>query len=232
MPANEMDVASAGVQTCLANSVVIASGNVVLQGFASRELSLYIVIGSVSGTAVPSITFTVQEVDPGDLTTPIGASASGAAIIAAGTQRVALAGVRSPAVKVSWVVTGTTPSFGGVFATVVGALAPDTVQGAAGTAQWLMRDDFIGVVPEVLADQVGAAGVQTFTFTNPVVLLLVESVGAALVSRVIPGTVQTPTASLGVRVTDEKVYLPTPAVTTVKVYAPIGAVVNMMGWPR
>lgn len=98
-------------------------------------------------------------------------------------------------------------------------------------------DDFNNL-PEALADQAGAGAVLTFTFSNAVILIMVDSMsGTTLipggaVSRAIPGGVQTPSATLGVRVVDEKVYIPTSPTTSLKVFAPAGATVSAFGWRR
>lgn len=119
-----------------------ASGSAVFDGFGSKELNLIInVTASPTGTT-PSITFSINEVDPGDQLTTLGNSASGAAITTGPTtQIVSLPVMYSGTVKVSWTVTGTTPSFA-VYASLVSKNAGTTtlysatggaVTGTAGT---------------------------------------------------------------------------------------------------
>lgn len=109
----------------------------------------------------------------------------------------------------------------------------DTQLRAAAVA---VADDYANA-PEVLADQAGAGAVLTFTFAATVVLVLVESssgtplVPGGIVSR-ITFAAQIPSTVLGVRCVDEKTYLPCPPSTVVKVFAPVGATVNMIGWRR
>lgn len=92
-----------------------------------------------------------------------------------------------------------------------------------------VRDDYTG--GEVLAQQAGAGAVLTFTFASEVQLAVVESSGALLVSRADPfGGI--PAAALGIPCRDEvPVYLPV-AVTVVRVFAPVGANVNVWGFRR
>jgi hypothetical protein len=107
----------------LANQTVTTSGSAVFTGYGAAELVLVInVTGTVSGTT-PTLTFTVQEVDPGNQTTLIGPTFSGAAITAVGTQTITIPTMVASCVQVSWAVGGTTPSFGGVYATLVNKLA-------------------------------------------------------------------------------------------------------------
>jgi hypothetical protein len=106
-------------QELLANQTVIANGSAVINDLGHKEVSIVVnVKGPVTGT-LPTLQFTLQEVDPGDLTTALGTSATGAQLTGVGTQIVTLPVTLGGAVKVSWVVGGTTPSFGGVYATLV-----------------------------------------------------------------------------------------------------------------
>jgi len=84
---------------------------------------------------------------------------------------------------------------------------------------------------ECLADQAGAGGVLTFTFTTAVQLLVIEAKGGSLTARADPfGGV--PTASKGV-VCDDGVptYVPV-TVTSVKIFAPAGMTVSVFGMRR
>lgn len=83
---------------------------------------------------------------------------------------------------------------------------------------------------EALADQVGAGGVLTFTFSAAVNLVVVHAVGASQIARA--ATTQTPTASLGARCPDDApTYLPV-TTTAVKVFAPNGMTVSVWGYRR
>lgn len=85
---------------------------------------------------------------------------------------------------------------------------------------------------QALADQVGAAAVQTFTFSTPVDFIWVTDIGATTtnVSRVDPFG-GTPAATTGIPVLNGA---PTPinvvpSSATVKVYAPVGSTITMYG---
>lgn len=84
---------------------------------------------------------------------------------------------------------------------------------------------------EVLAEQSGANAVVSFIFSAPVHLVVIESFGDGLVSRADPyGGI--PTSSLGIPCRHEvPLYLPI-ITTTVDVYIPSGASVNVWGFRR
>jgi hypothetical protein len=91
------------------------------------------------------------------------------------------------------------------------------------------KEEFTG--GQVLAQQSGAGTVLTFTFASAVQLVVVDSSGDGLVSRIDPFG-GTPSESLGIPCRHEvPVYLPITA-TVVKVYAPAGAAVNCWGMRR
>lgn len=105
------------------NATVTTSGSAVFDGFGAKELNLIInVTASPTGTT-PTITYTIQEIDPGDQTTALGNSKTGTAITAIGTQIVSLPIMYGGTVKVSWTVTGTTPSFTGLYASLISKVA-------------------------------------------------------------------------------------------------------------
>lgn len=85
---------------------------------------------------------------------------------------------------------------------------------------------------ECLADQTGAGAVLTFTFTSPVQLVVVDANGAATdVARADPFG-GTPTASLGVPCRDEAgAYMPV-STSVVRVFAPVGMIVSVVGYRR
>jgi hypothetical protein len=107
-------------QEILSNQTITATGSsMVAIDFGHKEISLIVnVTGPVTGTT-PSITFTLQEIDPGNETTPINVSKTGAALTGVNTQIVTLPVTYGGSVLVTWTVTGTTPSFGGVYASLV-----------------------------------------------------------------------------------------------------------------
>lgn len=106
-------------QTVHNNATVTTSGSEVLTGFGVREIVLVINVTNAPTGTLPTITYSVQEVDPGDQTTVVGTSITGTAITTATTQILTLPLTLTGTVKVTWTVTGTLPSFTGVYATVV-----------------------------------------------------------------------------------------------------------------
>lgn len=106
-------------QTVQANATLTTSGSTVFSGFGVRDLILVINVTNAPTGTLPTLTYTLQEVDPGDGTTAVASSVTGTAITAAGTQVLQLRLSLTSAVKVSWSITGTLPSFTGVYATLV-----------------------------------------------------------------------------------------------------------------
>jgi len=101
------------------NATVTASGSSILTGYGASEVSLFINVTAAPTGTTPTIQYTIQEVDPGNGTTVIGNTATSTVINAIGIQRITLESTFGGAIKVSWVVTGTTPSFTGVYASLV-----------------------------------------------------------------------------------------------------------------
>jgi len=92
-----------------------------------------------------------------------------------------------------------------------------------------VADDF--QAGEVLADQNGAGAVLTFTFTSSVQLVVIHARGATLVARADPFG-GTPSASQGIVCGDDTpTYVPVNT-SSVKVFAPVGMVVNAYGMRR
>jgi len=101
------------------NATVTTNGSAIFSAYGNKEISLFINIKNAPTGTTPTITYTIQEVDPGDLVTVVGTSTTGSAITAIGTQILTLSVTKSGVIQVSWTVTGTTPSFTGVYATLV-----------------------------------------------------------------------------------------------------------------
>lgn len=113
---------------------------------------------------------------------------------------------------------------------VVGGLA--TVRLEQGHGATVSNPSFVSAqdafsAGEVLLDQAGADGVLTFSFTQPVDLIWVRSVGG--VSRADPFG-GTPTASIGVYCADDEPAPLTVSTDALKVYAPSGATVSVWGY--
>lgn len=94
----------------------------------------------------------------------------------------------------------------------------------------VVRDDYTS--QESLADQSGANDVLTFTFSAEVQLVVVVSRGTDLVCRATANASETPSATLGVPCFDQAaVFLPV-RTSSVKVYAPTGTTVSVVGLKR
>lgn len=102
---------------------------------------------------------------------------------------------------------------------------------STGLTDLKVHDDY--QTGEILADQVGAGGVLTFTFSEPVHMLWINDIGATTtnVSRADPFG-GTPNATTGITVPNGT---PTPITVTtssVKVYAPTGSTISVYGYRR
>ncbi len=106
-------------QTVHNNATVTSSGSSVYTGFGVREIVLVVNITAAPTGTTPSITYSMQEIDPGNETTAVGSSVTGTALTAVGTQILTLPLTVTGVVQVSWTVTGAGASFTGVYATVV-----------------------------------------------------------------------------------------------------------------
>lgn len=105
-------------QAAASNATLVASGSTIFSGFGSKQLTLVVNIKASPTGTTPTLTFTLQEVDPGDLTTVIGGSVSTASLNSITTATITLPVIMGSAVKVSWVITGSSPSFTQVYATL------------------------------------------------------------------------------------------------------------------
>jgi hypothetical protein len=116
------------------NGTITASGNDIFyqQYFGTQQINLIVNVTAAPTGTTPTITFTIQEVDPGNNTTVFGNSASTTAINGTGVFTAVLTTTHSSAVRVSWTVTGTTPSFTGMYVTITTKVTPDT-QAVSGT---------------------------------------------------------------------------------------------------
>jgi hypothetical protein len=99
------------------NATVTTSGSMVITGVGDKELNFGITIsGTVSGTT-PSLTYTVAEIDPVNLTTVMtlpGNSITVGPYTSTGHTNYAQMISYTGAVKVTWTISGASASFGGV----------------------------------------------------------------------------------------------------------------------
>lgn len=113
------------------NATVTTSGSALVTAnyFGTQEIAL-IVNSTVTPTGTtPTLTYTIQEVDPGNGTTVYGNSATTTTITTGNSPGVFTAVLNistSTMIKVSWTITGTTPSFTGIYATIVTKTTPST----------------------------------------------------------------------------------------------------------
>lgn len=107
-------------QTVQSNATVTTSGSAIYTDFSGvREIVLVINIKNAPTGTLPTIQYTLQEIDPGDGVTPVGSSVMGQVLGNIGTQILTLPLTLTGSVEVSWTVGGTTPSFTGVYASLV-----------------------------------------------------------------------------------------------------------------
>lgn len=115
-------------QNVLQNQTITSSGSSgTYTDFGAKEINLVInVTGPVTGSS-PTIQFTLQEVDPGDGTTPFGPAKTSSVITSTGVYTVTLPVMLGGDVAVSWTVGGLSPSFGGIYATILNKVAGTSV---------------------------------------------------------------------------------------------------------
>lgn len=153
----------------LSNATITNPGSDIYsaQFFGMQEVSIVVnVVNAPTGTGTPTLTFTIQEVDPGNGTTTYGNSASTTGITAAGVFTATLNITTSSAVKVSWTISGTTPSFSGVYVTLTTKATPSTqtINGTVTSTNNSVGADgsaFLGFDTQVGGRVVGAAPTYT-----------------------------------------------------------------------
>jgi hypothetical protein len=103
------------------NASVAASGSLVLSlPYGVTSIVLAVNIKTAPTGTSPTLTFSLQDVDPGDLTTLFGSADTGAALNSITTQTIEHAS-KTGYVKVSWSIGGTaSPTFPSVYSTTVG----------------------------------------------------------------------------------------------------------------
>jgi hypothetical protein len=119
-------------QPVMINATVNSNSQSNLLGIGDGTVYLFINVKNAPTGTSPTLTFTMQEVDPGDKATVLRSSIVGKAITAIGTQVIALPMVSSGVVQVSWTIGGTaSPTFTGVYVTAIckNAVTPPDVYG-------------------------------------------------------------------------------------------------------
>jgi hypothetical protein len=122
---------AAVVQT---NATITSSGSTIIStnDFGVQQISLVINITNSPTGTTPTITYTIQEIDPGNNTTTFGNSATSSALNSISINTITLTASTSNTIKVSWTVTGSSASFTGVYTTLVTKVTP-TTQAVSGT---------------------------------------------------------------------------------------------------
>jgi len=112
-------IADPNSKLIFSNDTVTGSSSVVNTGFGAKEVSVVVNILNIPTGTGPGIQFTLQEVDPGDNTTSFGSSSSTSMITGSGVFTASLRSTFAGTIKTSWTVSGSTPSFTGVYTTLV-----------------------------------------------------------------------------------------------------------------
>jgi hypothetical protein len=195
-------ISSIGANTAVvqSNATIGASGSSIIttNDFGTQQISLVINITASPTGTTPTITFTIQEVDPGNGTTVFGNSATSTALNSISINTITLTSSTSNSIKVSWTVTGTTPSFTGVYATLVTKATP-TTQPISGTVTAANASvSTVGAAPPTSATYVGASvttAAPTYT-TGQMDPLSLTTGGLLRIDGVYPVNATTPTTDI------------------------------------
>jgi len=162
--------------TVLNNVTVTTGGSQIITGLENRQVNLLINCSQAATGTSPGIQFTMQEVDPGDLTTAVGTSVTGASITSfPQTQELTLNLTTSSALKVSWIIVGSaSPTFPGTYATLTSK--PTTVFSGvdANGVERVFQPDTSGRLLVSGSNAVGAAAT-----VNPILVGGVNPAGVA-----------------------------------------------------
>jgi hypothetical protein len=104
------------IVSILSNQTITSSGSAIFENDHAQEMVLFWNIqGPITGT-LPTIQFSLQEIDPNDRVSPIGQLVASSTINTTGTGQITLSLGMSSLISIIWTVGGTSPSFGGVYA--------------------------------------------------------------------------------------------------------------------
>lgn len=103
-----------------------ANGSVTLKIGDAKEVSLFVNVILAPNGAVPTIQYTIQEVDPGDGSTPIGTSVSTPEISQPGVYRITMPVTWGTALLISWNL-GSGATFPSIYATLATKTASTSV---------------------------------------------------------------------------------------------------------
>lgn len=126
------NAASPHRQTIHNNATVTTSGNTVVSGLGWSEWWLVINLKNTPTGTTPTIQFKIEQLDPIDQTTVIDSTTTvtGSSHTTSGTEKLQVTDILSDTIKISWTVTGTTPSWTGVNVTFVGHASGNNVKGS------------------------------------------------------------------------------------------------------
>ena len=140
---------STSQRTVLNNVTVTAGGSQIFSGIDTRQVNLFINCTQAFTGVSPGIQFTIAEVDPGNQSTIIGTSTTGASITSGpATQEITLNLTTSSTIKVSWIIVGSSsPTFPGTYATLV-SKPTTTISGVdLNGVERILRPDTSGRLP-------------------------------------------------------------------------------------
>jgi len=114
----------------LNDQTVTSSGSFLHDGDTSHEHVLFWnIVGPITGSS-PTITFSLQEIDPNDRVSAVGQLITSPIINTTGTGQITLTLGISPLISVIWTVTGGSPSFSHTSAGIVSREIGNTIVGA------------------------------------------------------------------------------------------------------
>lgn len=146
-------------RTVLHNVTVTAGGNQIFSAIDTRQVNLFINCTQAFTGSSPGIQFTVAEVDPGDQSTVIGTSITGASITSGpATQEITLNLTTSSTIKISWIIVGgSSPTFPGTYVTLV-SKPTTTISGVdVNGVERILRPDTSGRLLVSGSNAIGAA---------------------------------------------------------------------------
>lgn len=125
------------LQTVQDNATLTASGTADFSGIGAPNIALAINIVNVPTGTSPTIQFDIQQIDEGDGTTLIGTASQSTVITGVTNETITLAMESSSQLRVTWTLGGTSPSFTGVYVTLVNKWEIITTTSGSTTVQGL-----------------------------------------------------------------------------------------------
>lgn len=109
-------------------ATITVAGSALITDLGYSDFRLLVNLKDAPTGTSPTIQFKIEEVDPVDQTTVIGQTVTGTLHTAAGFEALELVGALSDTFKVSWDLTGTTPSWTGVNVSFLGHNSGSTIE--------------------------------------------------------------------------------------------------------